>query len=128
MILFIPNMFSNARNVQGFAVWGGLFIALWTAMQPDELLLSQNEICISYTIVLIAFTGTINIIRIKKVFPFSSLQVELHEQYAPFACTVNSVYLVPYTFEGTYRLGASGMNDDGVICSGIVNGIIFGDN
>ncbi|MBR3093355.1 MAG: hypothetical protein IKG99_10085 [Bacteroidaceae bacterium] len=84
MILFIPNMFSNARNVQGFAVWGGLFIALWTAMQPDEHLLSQNEICISYTIVLIAFTGTINIIRIKKVFPFSSLDIIIFTWYIYF--------------------------------------------
>ena len=59
----------------------------------------------------------------------NKLCVDLQEGYTSFYnCYVNSAYLIPYTFEGTYRLGASGMNDDGVICSGVVNGLIFGDN
>ena len=59
----------------------------------------------------------------------NKLCVDLQEGYTPYYnCHVNSAYLIPYTFEGTYRLGASGINDDGAPCSGIVNGLIFGDN
>ena len=42
-------------------------------------------------------------------------------------CMVHSVYLTTHFHEGTYDLWASGQNEDGIRCSGKVDGKIFYD-